>query len=78
MNNRLRVLRAERNWSQQDLAARAKVSLSTVRDFEKRRRKPIANNLAAIRRALEAAGVEFTNGDAPGVRLKKAQGRARR
>jgi hypothetical protein len=26
--------------------------------------------LAAIRRALERAGVEFTNGDAPGVRLR--------
>jgi hypothetical protein len=25
----------------------------------------------AIRRALESAGVEFTNGDAPGVRLKR-------
>jgi hypothetical protein len=26
----------------------------------------------AIRSALEAAGAEFTNGDQPGVRLKKA------
>ncbi len=24
-----------------------------------------------VRAALEAAGVEFTNGDAPGVRLRK-------
>jgi hypothetical protein len=31
-----------------------------------------ANNLAAVRRALDAAGVEFMNGDQPGVRLKKA------
>jgi hypothetical protein len=42
-----------------------------VRDFEARKRKPIANNLAAIRGALEAAGIEFTNGDVPGVRLRK-------
>jgi hypothetical protein len=28
--------------------------------------------VAAIRTTLEAAGVEFTNGDAPGVRLRKA------
>jgi hypothetical protein len=34
-------------------------------------RLTLANNLA-IRRALEAAGVEFTNGDQPGVRLTKA------
>ena len=32
---------------------------------------PGTNNLAAIRAALEAAGVEFTNGDQPGVRLRK-------
>jgi hypothetical protein len=28
------------------------------------------NNLDAIQRALEAAGVEFTNGGQPGVRIK--------
>lgn len=33
------------------------------------RRRP--RTLDAIRVALEAAGVEFTNGDAPGVRLRK-------
>jgi transcriptional regulator with XRE-family HTH domain len=27
--------------------------------------------MKAIQAALEAAGVEFTNGDAPGVRLRK-------
>jgi hypothetical protein len=27
--------------------------------------------IAAVVRALEAAGVEFTNGDVPGVRLRK-------
>jgi ribosome-binding protein aMBF1 (putative translation factor) len=70
-----RAARAWLDWSQQNLATRAKVSLSTVRDFEKRRRKPIPNNLAAIQRALEAVGVEFTNGDAPGVRLRKARRR---
>jgi hypothetical protein len=31
-----------------------------------------AANELAIRRAIEAAGVEFTNGDQPGVRLVKA------
>ena len=29
------------------------------------------DGLAAIRAALEAAGVEFTNGDEPGVKLRK-------
>ena len=66
-----RAARAFLAWSQQELARRAKVGLSTLRDFEARRRKPIPNNLAAIKTALEAAGIEFTNGDVPGVRLRK-------
>jgi DNA-binding transcriptional regulator YiaG len=66
-----RAARGWLSWTQQELADRAKVGLSTLRDFEARRRKPIPNNLAAIRSALEAAGIEFTNGDVPGVRLRK-------
>lgn len=34
MNNRLRVLRAERNWSQQDLAERLGVSRQSVNAIE--------------------------------------------
>jgi transcriptional regulator with XRE-family HTH domain len=66
-----RAARGWLNWTQQQLADRAKIGLSTLRDFESRRRRPIANNLDAIRRALEAAGIEFTNGDVPGVRMRK-------
>jgi transcriptional regulator with XRE-family HTH domain len=60
------------DWTQSRLAAEAGVSLSTVRDFEAGRRTPIGNNLGAIKRALESAGVEFTNGDKPGVQLARA------
>jgi len=66
-----RAARGWLGWTQQKLADQAKVGLSTLRDFEGRRRKPITNNLAAIKRALEAAGVEFTDGDVPGVRMRK-------
>jgi transcriptional regulator with XRE-family HTH domain len=52
-----RAARGWLNWTQEDLAKRANVSLSTIRDFEKGRRTPIGNNLDAIRRAFEDAGV---------------------
>ena len=68
-----RAARGLKDWSQSKLAAEAKVGESTVRNFEAGRSIPIANNLDAIRRALEAAGVEFTNGDQPGVRLRKGK-----
>jgi putative transcriptional regulator len=34
MNNRLRILRAERNWSQADLAAKLEVSRQSVNAIE--------------------------------------------
>lgn len=40
MNNRLKVLRAERNWSQQDLADRLGVSRQSVNAIEKGRYDP--------------------------------------
>lgn len=55
------------------LAESAMVSRNVIIDFEKARRVPNRNNLAAIQRVLEEAGVEFTNGDAPGVRLRKKE-----
>jgi transcriptional regulator with XRE-family HTH domain len=67
-----RAARGLIDWSQTELAARSNLSESTIRDFEKGRRLPSPNNLAAIQRALEAAGVEFTNGDQPGVRMTAA------
>ena len=54
-----RAARGWLGWSQEDLAKAAHVSLSTVRDYEKTRRVPIENNLAAIRLALENFGIEF-------------------
>jgi transcriptional regulator with XRE-family HTH domain len=58
-----RAARGWLNWTQADLAARAGTSLSTVKDYEGGRRVPIANNLAAIRVALETAGIGFVFGD---------------
>jgi DNA-binding XRE family transcriptional regulator len=62
-------------WSQTDLQARAKVSRKTITDFEVEARSPIPRTLAAIRSALEAAGVEFIeeNGGGAGVRLRTGE-----
>jgi DNA-binding transcriptional regulator YiaG len=54
-----RAARGWLDWSQQDLANRAHVGLSTVKDFENGSRKPIANNRDALRRALESGGIEM-------------------
>ena len=68
-----RAARALVEFSQAELAAKAKVGESTVRNFEAGRSVPVANNLEAIQRVLESAGVEFIdeNGGGPGLRLRK-------
>jgi hypothetical protein len=54
-----------------ELAAMAKVATGTITRLEAGEElKP--RTLDAIQAAFEKAGVEFINGDAPGVRLKKS------
>jgi DNA-binding transcriptional regulator YiaG len=55
-----RAARSWLGWSQQDLAKRASVGISTVKDFENGTRRPIANNLNALRTAIEAGGIQLT------------------
>lgn len=62
-----RAARALIEMDQATLAVAANVSRNTVVGLEKGQRTPNPNNLAAIQRALEAAGVEFLEG---GVKLK--------
>lgn len=59
----LRAARALVDMSQADVASAAKVGVSTVRNFEANRSKPVTNNLDAIRRVLEEAGVVFVAAD---------------
>ncbi len=61
--------------SQADLSALALISIPTLKRMEASvgQVTGMPNNVAAVRRALEAAGVIFVaeNGDGPGVRLRK-------
>lgn len=50
---------------------KASLSISTIRDFESGKRAPIANNLEALRRAIDAAGVllVFKKGKPVGIAI---------
>lgn len=65
-----RAARGFLNWSQTQLAERAGVDRSTIKDFEGGRHTPNRTNMAAIIGAFDSAGVEFTNGKQPGVRSR--------
>ena len=67
-----RAGRALLSWSQTDLATASGVSLRAIASFEKSRTKLMNANLKMLQAALEAAGVEFTNGEAPGVRVAQS------
>jgi len=69
----IRAARALLRWEQRHLAEASYVSLPTIKRLEAKPGYLAAHNstVAALRGALEAAGVEFTNGDQPGVRLRK-------
>src|SRR5262249_10996479 len=66
-----RMARAALGLGVRELATAAKVSTDTVARFE-RGDELKERTIDALQRALEAAGIEFTNGDQPGVRLTKA------
>jgi transcriptional regulator with XRE-family HTH domain len=65
-----KMARAAVGMGIRDLAASANVSPDTVARLE-RGEMLRERTVDAIRSALEAAGVEFTNGEQPGVRLRK-------
>jgi predicted transcriptional regulator len=74
----LRAARGLLNWSRGDLAKAAGTTERTIARLEDGDSEPRVSTAQAIKNALEASGVEFTNGDAPGVRLLKPMRRKRR
>ena len=68
----IRAARHLANLSQADIAKATGLSLPTIKRVESDREVSVSEDAqVAVCRALEAAGVEFTNGDQPGVRLRK-------
>ena len=69
----IRAGRALLRWEQRHLADQAGVSVPTLKRIEGGT-GPVRgtyDNVSRIQTALESAGVEFTNGDEPGVKLRK-------
>src|SRR5271165_1056000 len=76
-SEQLRAARALLRWEQSTVAAHARVSVETVKRLERLDGPIVAVKVAtieAIRRALEAAGIEFIDPEegrrGPGVALK--------
>jgi hypothetical protein len=61
------------NMSHAQLSRAAVVPVAIINDFETGVATPNAGNGDAIRKALERAGIEFIDGDQPGVRLRVKQ-----
>jgi ribosome-binding protein aMBF1 (putative translation factor) len=64
-----RAARALLDWSRSKLGDKAGYSLPTVQRVEKGGAKVSDEVRQRLKETLEAAGVEFIDGDAPGVRL---------
>src|SRR5689334_23959771 len=76
-SGQIRAARAFLRWRAEDLARESAVGVATIRRAELAddATSMTAPNDLAVRRALEAAGVEFINenGSGPGVCLRKKQ-----
>jgi transcriptional regulator with XRE-family HTH domain len=73
----IRAARQLANLSQADIAKATGLSIPTIKRAESKRDVSVsADAVAAIRVALEAAGVHFVEEDngGPGVRLRKPRG----
>jgi hypothetical protein len=68
--------RALLGLSKGELARKAKIATPTLIRMEARFGEAVGliNNVAAVRMVLESIGIEFTNGDEPGVKLRKTPG----
>ena len=66
-----RAARSLLDWTQLKLAEAARIGTSIVTSFERSGRAAAAGAVHTMQHALEAAGIEFLDGEEPGVQLKK-------
>ena len=76
-NSQIRAARALLGWTANELSRQSAVSLRTIQRAELQETSMTAANDLAVRRSLEAAGVEFIegNGGGEGVRFRKSKKR---
>jgi hypothetical protein len=76
----IRAARGFLCWDRRDLARKSVVPLSTIERIETGEKITGALNagLSAIKKALEAEGIEFIDGDIPGVLLHPKKGKTAR
>jgi hypothetical protein len=79
-NSQIRAARALLGWTANELSRQSAVSLRTIQRAELQETSMTAANELAVRRSLEAAGVEFIdgNGGGPGVRLRRSHQQRKR
>jgi transcriptional regulator with XRE-family HTH domain len=65
------MARAALNWTVRQLAQASGLHRNTITNIEVGRYVGDPNTLAILEKVLTKAGVEFTNGEQPGVRLRK-------
>jgi transcriptional regulator with XRE-family HTH domain len=69
----IRMARAALNWTVRDLAEATGLHRNTINNIEVGRYAGDPESLVVIETVLTRAGVEFTNGNRPGVRLRKGR-----
>jgi transcriptional regulator with XRE-family HTH domain len=74
----VKMARAALGLTLEALSAIAKVHRNTISNFETGKSDADPETLARIRRGLEKKGVAFTNGDEPGVKLKRRRSKTAR
>lgn len=58
-------------WNLADLAQKSGISAITISKWENNKSRPTNKTREAIQRALEEAGIEFSNGGEPGVKRRR-------